>query len=246
MPVIVEGPLDVIAVAITNSGKLSAVAPCGTALTADQVHALNQVADLNKTGVLVAFDCDAAGRRAAISAYHLLAPRGWPTTAVLFPDGRDPAHVLREHGPAALAAMLADHTQPLADLVIDAAINQWERSLRFAEGQIGALRTAAPLVAAMPPADVGHQVARLADRLSLDHATVTEAVTDALSTLVTACPATARPSNSHDPPAWQLDPRSCDLGCISAEESWHLQEERSRLRARRTSTSAPTNGRRLV
>ena len=35
----------------------------------------------------------------------------------------------------------------------------------------------------MPPAHVARQVARLADRLGLDYATVTEAVTDALHDL---------------------------------------------------------------
>jgi hypothetical protein len=110
----------------------------------------------------------------------------------------------------------------------------------------GSLRAVAHLVAAMPPPDVGRQVARLAARLSLDHAMVTEAVTDALGSLVVASPAAAPPSSSHDPPAWQLDPRRCDLGDISAGESWHLEEGRSRLRARTTSASVPANGRGLV
>jgi hypothetical protein len=99
--------------------------------------------------------------------------------------------------------MLASPTRPLADLVIDAEVSQWEQLLRFAEGQIGALRAAAQLVAAMPPPDVGRHVARLADRLDLDHSLVTEAVTDALNSLVAAGPASAFPSSSHDPPAWQ-------------------------------------------
>ena len=42
----------------------------------------------------------------------------------------------------------------------------------------------APVIAAMPSRDVARQVARLAQRLGLDHATVTEAVTDALTQLI--------------------------------------------------------------
>jgi hypothetical protein len=89
--------------------------------------------------------------------------------------------------------MLADHTRPLPDLVINAEIRRWtRRRLRHPEGQIGALRAAAPLIAAMPPAHVARQVARLGAILQLDHKLVTEAVTDALTALVTSPAAGSR------------------------------------------------------
>lgn len=72
-------------------------------------------------------------------------------------------------------------THSLADVVIDHELQRWERWLKYPEGQVNALRAAAPIVAAMPPAHVGRQVARLAIRLGMTDATVTEAVTDALS-----------------------------------------------------------------
>ena len=71
-------------------------------------------------------------------------------------------------------------------------MDRWSRWLGFAEGQINALRATAPVIAAMPPAHVARQVARLADRLGLDYATVTEAVTEALPQVV-AKTAAARP-----------------------------------------------------
>jgi len=52
--------------------------------------------------------------------------------------------------------------------------------------EVHALRAAAPVIAALPPAQVGRQVIRLAHRLHLDHPTVTEAVTDALTGLIDA------------------------------------------------------------
>jgi len=74
--------------------------------------------------------------------------------------------------------------------------------LRFSEGQVHALRAAAPLIAAMPPAHIARQVARLAAILRLDHATVTEAVTDALAALA------ANPADStRDTAAHYGDPR---------------------------------------
>jgi DNA primase len=74
-PVLVEGPMDVLAVAApcnSTSMPSPAVAPCGTALTAAQVDLLGRVA-ARERGVLVAFDADEAGRRAVVRAHGLLA-----------------------------------------------------------------------------------------------------------------------------------------------------------------------------
>jgi DNA primase len=144
------------------------------------------LADLRTAGVLVAFDPDPAGQRAAVKAFHLLSPRTDRAEAVIFPAGQDPAQILNDRGRITLAEMLASRGRPLADLVIEAEVAKWDRWLKHVEGQLHALRAAAPIIAALPAAQVGRQVARLADRLGLDHATVTEAVTDALTELVTA------------------------------------------------------------
>ena len=193
-PVLVEGPLDAIAVTTACPGRYAGLAPCGAVLTARQAEALDHAAGLSTTGVLVAFDADNAGRRAAVKAYHLLSPLTDATTAVIFPAGQDPAQILQDRGPAALARTVDSCTRPLADLVIDAEVGRWDRWLRYPEGQIGALRAAAPLIAAMPPAHVARQVGRLAERLGLDHPTVTEAVTTALTEMV----ATGKASSSHN------------------------------------------------
>jgi DNA primase len=192
-PVIVEGPLDAIAVTTAGQGLHAGVAPCGTALTASHAAALDQAAGLRTVGVTVAFDPDTAGKRAAVRAYHLLIPLTEKLGVLALPPGKDPAQILADPGPATLAGMLADHTRSLPDLVVNAEIRRWtRRRLRHPEGQIGALRAAAPLIAAMPPAHVARQVARLAAILQLDHALVTQAVTDALTALVTSPTASSR------------------------------------------------------
>lgn len=182
-PVIVEGPFDAIAVTTACAERYAGVAPCGTALTAEQVKTLSQVADLGSTGVMVAFDSDAPGRRAAIHAYHLLTPYAHEVSVMALPACQDPAQVFSEHGPSALAET-ATHAHPLADLVTDAIVDRWSRWLEYPEGQINALRATAPVIAAMPVLHVARQVARLAHRLGLDHAIVTEAVTDALPQVI--------------------------------------------------------------
>ena len=50
-PVIVEGPLDAIAVTTAGHGRYVGVAPCGTNFTAHQAAALAQAADLRTSGV---------------------------------------------------------------------------------------------------------------------------------------------------------------------------------------------------
>ena len=192
-PVIVEGPFDVIAVTTAGQGRFAGIAPCGTALTAQHADALSRAGDLSTTGVLVAFDPDPPGRRAAARAYHLLSHLTPETSAVILPTGQDPAQILTDSSPEALATILADRTHPLADLVIDVQLEQWTRWLDYAGGQFNALRAVAPVVAAMPPAHVARQVIRLSDRLGLDHATVTDAITGALPEVIAR-----RPSPSTD------------------------------------------------
>jgi DNA primase len=180
-PVLVEGPLDAIAVTTAGDGRYAGVAPCGTALTAAQVAALDTAAGpLTERGVTVAFDADRGGRQASLRAYELLRPTGaWPTTAAL-PDGLDPAALAQQHGQEALRTALGGAT-PLADLVVDDRLARWADRLRWAEGRLSAARDAAGVIATLPPEHVGRQVLRVAEHVGLDHTEVTRAVTDAVS-----------------------------------------------------------------
>ena len=180
-PVLVEGPLDAIAVTAAGNDRYAGVAPCGTALTPAQVAALDRSGGpLARRGVVVAFDSDPGGRDAALRAFDLLRTTGaWPSAAVL-PDGHDPASLAQAAGPGALCAAL-DAARPLADLVVDEHLARWSDRLHWVEGRTGALREAAQLLATFPAEQVGRQVARLADRLGLEHATVTGAVVEAVS-----------------------------------------------------------------
>jgi len=197
-PVIVEGPLDAIAVAGAGGGRHAGVTPCGTALTAQHLAVLAAVADLRAAGVTVAFDGDQAGRLAAVRAYDLLIRFTAEVHAVVWPPGQDPAQVLENQGPDALAALLGKRIQPLADLVVDAELDKWSRWLCYAEGQINALHAVAPVIAAMPAAHVARQVGRVAERLDLSHTIVTSAVTDALPEVVAH---TSGSQNFRGPPA---------------------------------------------
>ncbi|MBA9007278.1 toprim domain-containing protein [Thermomonospora cellulosilytica] len=179
-PVIVEGPFDAMAINTAAPQQYAAVAPSGTALTTAQIRALGHTANLHKTGLIIALDGDAAGQAATERAWKTLAHLHGPVEAVILPEGRDPADILRDQGPDALREAL-QQTTPLADLVIDAAITRAGRSLHSPEDRLAAARAAAAVIAHLPPAQVPHQVARVAELVRTDPATITQAVVEAIA-----------------------------------------------------------------
>ena len=163
-PVFVEGFTDAWAVSIAAPGRFVGLPLCGTALSGEQAAALARAVDLPECGVRVALDPDNAGHKAAIRAYASLTAAGsGDLTAVLLPDGCDPAERLRREGPAALRDTLTSRTCPLAEIVIDARMSHWAHSgeLRYPEQQLGALRAASQAIAAMPPQEAGTQALRV-------------------------------------------------------------------------------------
>jgi DNA primase len=113
--VAVEGYMDVIA--LHQGGFGAAVAPLGTALTAEQLGALWQ---LSPEPVLC-FDGDAAGARAAARAAEialpLLAPERTLSLATL-PAGEDPDTLLAKGGAGAVRAVL-EGARPLSAALYD-------------------------------------------------------------------------------------------------------------------------------
>jgi DNA primase len=157
IPVIAEGPFDAIAVTIADPGYHAGLAPCGTALTPQQADQLSRAADLPRTGILVAFDSDTAGRKAAIRAHSILRPLTGRLQSAAF-DGKDPAEILQRDGPAALRVILREHRQPLSALLIDAVIEQWGRRLDDTSGPLLAMRSTASLIAGLLPDDTASQI----------------------------------------------------------------------------------------
>ncbi len=111
--IVTEGYMDVIALA--RAGFHNAVAPLGTALTADQLQALWRLAP----EPLLCFDGDAAGHRAAHRAAERALPLLQPGQSLRFitlPAGEDPDSLVAASGPQAFAAAIAA-AQPLVDLI---------------------------------------------------------------------------------------------------------------------------------
>ncbi len=178
VPVLCEGPLDRIAVSLTSGGRFVGLAPGGTALTAQHVAALGRVIDLRDRQVLVAFDSDEAGQRAAVAAWAPLRAAGALPDVVLLPPGSDPAQVAVDN-PARLLAAL-ERPRHLEDLVIDVKLAAWDHAHEWGVHTVGALRDAASVIVELPSVRVARQVARVSTALHVPPSEVTAAVCDAL------------------------------------------------------------------
>jgi DNA primase len=111
----VEGYMDVVALA--EAGFAEAVAPLGTALTADQVKLLWRMAP----EPILCFDGDSAGRKAAHRAIDTVLPHLKPGASVRFaflPDTFDPDDLIRQEGPGAMETVLTE-ARSLADVLWD-------------------------------------------------------------------------------------------------------------------------------
>ena len=182
--VIVEGPMDAHAVtaaaAPAKDLRLVAVAPLGTALTAEQLATIDGIGPLTDRRVIVALDNDHAGTKAARNALRLLADAGVDNPdAITLPAGQDPAQVLADNGPAALADALT-HRRPLVDLVVDDITGYWLG--RITPGGWGieegfhALQEAAPIIARLPEPERNRQAERLAAAIGFDPFTVLDTI----------------------------------------------------------------------
>ncbi|MGI6851902.1 DNA primase [Mesorhizobium sp. 1B3] len=109
----VEGYMDVIALA--QAGFENVVAPLGTALTENQLDLLWRMT----SEPVLCFDGDKAGLKAAWRAADLALPAiepGRSARFALLPEGQDPDDLVRNEGPDAFRAVLAE-ARPLADML---------------------------------------------------------------------------------------------------------------------------------
>lgn len=104
--ILVEGYFDVLS--MHQAGFHETVATCGTSLTPEHVQKLRR---LTRT-VIVLLDADEAGTKAAERTLPLLEAAGMQGLRLQIPGAKDPDDLLREQGPAAMAALL-ERCEPL-------------------------------------------------------------------------------------------------------------------------------------
>ena len=117
--IIVEGYFD--AIALHQSGITNVVATLGTALTPDHVRTIRRFV----TKVVLLFDPDPAGVRAALRTLDLFVDSGIGVRVVSLPAGDDPDVFVRKHGADSFVQL-----QQSAPTLLDFAV---EHSLQSAE-----------------------------------------------------------------------------------------------------------------
>lgn len=120
LPVIVEGPMDALAITLGSHGAAAGIAPMGTALTIDQIKLLRGHIDLvtARDHIAVATDSDPAGWTSARKAFWHLTAADLDPTHLELPDGLDPAKLFETEGADAIAAAIESRS-PLGDAMVD-------------------------------------------------------------------------------------------------------------------------------
>jgi DNA primase len=137
------------------------VATCGTAFGPDHAALVRRyLVDDDTFGgeVIYTFDGDAAGQKAALRAFEGDQRFVAQTFIAISPDDMDPCELRLARGDAAVRELVAGRT-PLFAFAIRSALTGFD--LTTAEGRVGAVRRAAPLVARIRDAALRPEYARL-------------------------------------------------------------------------------------
>jgi DNA primase len=200
--IVVEGYFDVLA--LHRAGLAETVAPCGTALTEEHARRLHRYAP----EVVLLFDGDEAGQRAAERCLPLLLAEGLRVRAAFLPVGEDPDSLVRRSGAAALRAAV-DAAQPLLDHLIERAV---KGSVDHAWQAADVTRQLAPFVRAIPdPVERAAYQRRLASYLQLP--------AEALAASIGAPEASAAPAPRRRTRVEDLDPVVMTLLGVALESA---------------------------
>jgi DNA primase len=168
--VIVEGYTDVIAMHL--AGVKTAVATCGTALGDGHFDLLRRFTER----VVLAFDSDEAGSRAALRTDELESPfrLDLDLRVAVMPDGLDPADLVQE-GRAGELAQVVERARPLLEHRLETEVAKHD--LSGPEGRARALHAAVAQVARVKDEIARREYARHVARLvGVDLATVEDAL----------------------------------------------------------------------
>jgi len=145
-PVLVEGPLDAIAVSLCAPGFVG-IAALGTALTAGHTRLLRPYLEPARE-IIIATDADPAGWKAGEHAFWELNALGAVLRRLDLPPGCDPAEASTHHGQLARGLLsAAPFTGELLDHLVDAT------DLGDTAARIWFARRAVPIIQATPVSD---------------------------------------------------------------------------------------------
>ena len=165
LAIIVEGYLDVLV--LRQHGISNVIATLGTALTSDQIRRLKGYTK----DVVVLFDPDDAGRKAALKSFPLFLNEGISAKVVVLPQGEDPDSFVNKHGSDAFKKLLG-RAASIFDFYLDQALANMDTGV---DGQIRVLKEVLPVFMDLDQgATRSLYVHRFAEKTGINEATVWE------------------------------------------------------------------------
>ena len=136
-----EGNIDV--VSLHQAGFDSAVASLGTSLTAEQARLMARYTNQ----VVIAYDNDGAGKKAAQRAISILQPLDIKVKVLQIPGAKDPDEFIQAKGPEAFRNLI-ERSGNQVEYRLEQVAEQFD--LSSDEGRVGYLKEAARLIASLP------------------------------------------------------------------------------------------------
>lgn len=134
--ILVEGNFDLLSLVV--HGVNNTAAPLGTALTLAHIRSLKGYADK----VILLFDGDQAGLKAALRAVPLFLTEQLPAEIVILPDSHDPDSFIRAHGKGELTELIG-RARSLPEFVFEALVAQYGLTL---EGKGKIIQNLRPII----------------------------------------------------------------------------------------------------
>jgi DNA primase len=166
--VVLEGQLDLITT--FEAGIQNVVAPQGTALTARQAALLHRFAD----EVVLFFDADAAGQKAAERALEVLFAAGLQVKIGEMPPGEDPDSLIRKSGSDAFRARV-DSAEDFFDFQVNHKLSATES--KTTAGRVAFARKVSQFISVVPDLILRDTlISRLSVRLTIPRETLQQMV----------------------------------------------------------------------
>jgi DNA primase len=166
--IVLEGQLDLITT--FEAGIQNVVAPQGTALTARQAALLHRFAD----EVVLFFDADAAGQKAAERALEVLFAAGLQVKMGEMPPGEDPDSLIRKSGSEAFRARV-ESAEDFFDFQVNHKLSSAES--KTTAGRVAFARKMSQFISVVPDLILRDTlISRLAIRLTIPRETLQQMV----------------------------------------------------------------------
>lgn len=165
LAVIMEGYIDVISA--HQHGVNNAVASLGTAFTVEHARLLRRYTER----VLLAYDGDSAGAKAAQRGLDILRAQGLDVRILVLPTGQDPDDFLRSQGRAGWEKLVSKSALDILDYLLDQALARHDAKSDAGKGAI--VRELAPAIAKTKSlVEQDSFIAKLAGKLAVSPAII--------------------------------------------------------------------------